>query len=189
MAVMPPMPMIGFDTNTVNQHVSAVLEFVPLMPLKDRNIYVPKEYKDLIIDIYAQFDVKICIETFDQDLQLQEATKLDIRVRYADAFAEIQVEEFGKDFFMLVEQTVRDLEEQGIQTIHIDLPIETDFTAKCRDNLSRLGFVFSGLLILFHKEQDYLRMQRTNVKLDFDKIVTYSNIANRIKSLIMKERS
>ena len=49
------------------------------------------------------------------------------------------------------------------------------------------GFVFCGLMPLFHHERDYLRMQRPSEPLHLDQLVLYSDMARTIFQQIEQE--
>ena len=187
LAQMPPMQMSGIASEQTAQAVSAVIEYVALLPMARRSVYLPAEYSDLLMRIYQQFDVEVELNSPSAGWKPGQECALDIQVNTTNAFVLIVIRRYGADLIEALKAAKVDLINQGILTINVDLPLETEGTAHVTDQLRSIGFVFGGLMLFFHDDRDYLRMQHTVVELDFDKICTYTDIASEMRSLIQQE--
>jgi len=101
--------------------------------------------------------------------------------------AVIVIERPGQDLKERVERKVKKLFSSGVETVYLDLPLDRPETKKAVKVLRELGFVFSDLMPLFHRERDYLRLQRVKGNYDFKKIELYSEMAKKIAKRVKRE--
>lgn len=186
LAMSPPFDATGLDPLTKNQPVSAVLEYVPLKKRAIEYGYIPREYKLIFKAIYKSLGISIKDKRLPKDIY-KHKTDLDIKINYAGAYAIVVVKEYGPYILDYINQTLEDLEGTKLNSIFLDLPIHLPATKVIASDLRKMGFVFSGLMPRFHKELDYFRMQLVKCPIDFDLIRTYSNMAYRIKGIIINE--
>lgn len=187
LAVSPAMALSGFEEKTRSQDVSSFLEFLPLATMPPRAVYLPDEYRDLIDGAYRLLGIETVPGIVPADEALPEVSVLDIEIEYEDRFALIIVRRYGSDFETQLAMALRDLDENQIATIAVDLPLGHWSTPRRIGLLHGHGFIYCGLMPLFHQERDYLRLQRTHSTLDFGLINAFSPMARRIKALVQKE--
>ena len=186
MAMAPPFEIAGVDPKTANQPVTGVFEFVPLVTEKEVEGYVPPQYENILHDTHELLGTElISLELPDQ--VFQEKTDLEIKIHYSSLFAIIVVKKYGPYFFDYLLQTVKDLKEQGMNAVFLDMPIKLPETKLVVEDLQKLNFLYGGLVPKFHKEEDYFRMQRIFCDMDMNLIKTYSPMSHRIKGLLVKE--
>ena len=94
---------------------------------------------------------------------------------------------YGEDFENSLRQIINDLEKNKMEVIYLDLPLDQKETRYIVPLLKGIGFIFCGLMPMMHHENDYLRMQRLNVRMNLELIHVYSENAKKIKKLIQKE--
>ena len=186
LAISPSMALKGFDERAYSQDVSLVFEFLPLKPISVRKLFLPEVYRSVLEEIYRDlgFAVEACP---DKVKRLPDLSDLEVQINGEDRYALIVVRRYGRDFNSQAELVIRDLDANDLQTIAIDLPLFHPDTCNRIESLRGLGFIFSGLMPLFHQERDYLRMQRTRAPLDFDLIQVFSPMACRLKEIIQEE--
>jgi hypothetical protein len=112
---------------------------------------------------------------------------IDVHINHRDRHATLVVETFGTDFIGQVEQTIRDLHDENLHVIYVDLPLDDPGTLDAAPRLQEHEFVLAGLMPMFHHQRDFLRMQRLLVDLDFDLIEVYSDRAHALKQTIREE--
>ncbi len=187
LAVSPAMSMEGFAKEISEQPVSCVFEFLPLMEPTPKVIYPPARYRAVLQQIYQSLDIPVAEGKAPDVDSLPEESEITVSINYEDSHALLVVERYGLDFQAEVLRAMRELEPHELNTLQMDLPLEDPFTAQLGENLSALGFIFSGLMPFFHQERDYLRLQRIPAGFDFDWVRTYSDLGRELKNITLKE--
>lgn len=168
------------------QDLSIIVDFLPLHQTQTVTRYLPSRYKAILTDIYQHLGLTI----YDAEASTpvpQARSEVDLKISYEFQHAVIVVRHFGEDLLERIEHTARSLELQGLHAIFIDLPLDDPGTRLYIKDLWAQGFLFCGLMPLFHQERDYLRLQKVSKQLDFDHIHVYAEIAQKIKALIAEE--
>lgn len=187
LAISPSMALAGFEEKAYSQDVCSVVDFLRLVPVPRREVYLPAAYRSLLLDIYKSLEMEVADQEPASPPDLPEFSILEVEIDYDDKNALIIVRRYGRDFVEQVEQTLIDLDNNGVNTAYIDLPLFDPRTPGQLEGLTAQAFIFAGLMPLFHQEKDYLRLQRLKSQLDFSLINTYSGMAGRIKRLIKEE--
>jgi len=168
------------------QPVTVAVEFLMLDTNRIRRAYLPMKYRHLLMRIYA--DLGLRVEEMRLRLYTPEAqTDIGTTVDFPHQHATLVVRDVGIDFRDVMAQALEDLRDSGIHSVYVDLPMEHPGIDHAVEVLGKLGFVFSGLMPLFHGDADYLRLQHIVDALDFDLIETWSETAGAIKKRIMQE--
>ena len=94
---------------------------------------------------------------------------------------------FGENLVKSIETALDELYDQGMVTVHVDLPLDDPGVLHVCETIRKIGLVFAGLMPRFHDDKDYLRMQKTTSGLSFDKIYAYSDVARDLKEIIVIE--
>jgi anti-sigma regulatory factor (Ser/Thr protein kinase) len=186
LAMAPPFDITGVDPTLTSQPVSSVFEYLPLIKEDFVEAYIPAEYNSIITETYQNLGIRLITKEVHEDT-FKSKTDFDIQIHYLSKFAIIVVKEFGPYFLDYLQQSMKDLKEQEMNTIYIDLPIHEPETMLLVEDLRRLKFLYGGIMPKYHSEQDYLRMQRTYCLMDMNLIKTYSPLSHRIKGLLVKE--
>lgn len=168
--------------------ISVVIDFLPLTSKWCRPASLPKTYEKMLTDIYSQFDSCLAQQAAPAgDYKMSGPANLDLNINYANRSALIIVREFGATFELSCSRTLRSIERLRLPATYIDLPVEHPSTNAAIKWLKGQNFILAGLMPLFHNEQDYLRMQLINARVDFDLIKTHSLIAGKLKKIIERE--
>jgi hypothetical protein len=168
------------------QPVTVAIDFLVLDAERVRRAYLPMKYRNLLKQIYANLG----LEVEEQRLRAyspSSQTDIGTTVDFPHQHATLVVGDVGGDFEEVIAGALEDLRDSGVHSVYADLPMEHPGIDFAVGVLGRLGFVFSGLMPLFHGEADYLRLQHIIDKLDFDLIETWSETAGAIKKRIMQE--
>ncbi len=180
----PPAKYRGFQHK--EQRVSVVIDFLPLKERKEVKAFLPKEYARILKDIYKNLGIKVINERV-KNVQIHEKSLFNLWINYGFGSGVIVVRRFGKDFIERVKNKIEMFEKKGIKGIYIDLPLDDPLVKVFVPELKKSGFIFSGLMPLFHKNKDFLRMQRILDEIDFSHIHVYSDMAKKIKRKVLKE--
>ncbi len=168
------------------QRISVVIDFLPFYKEEEKKVYLPKEYSKILKEIYENLGFKV-VNLKSKKSDLKGISKIDTNISYKFGNAVLIVRNYGKDFETQLEHRIDDLKQKGIKAIFIDLPLDNPITKNIVPTLKKYGFIFAGLMPLFHKEKDYLRMQIILTKINPKLIYVYSDIAKKIKRKITKE--
>lgn len=175
----------GFDED-YPQSISAAIEFLPLIDTSQKTVYLPVEYKDITLQTYDVLGLKVQPAESTSN-RLAEKSDIDLNVNYSNLSSLIVVNKYGKDFESVISNIVRSLEEKGPNVIYLDLPLGNDSTPEQFSHAKASGFFYSGLLPHFHRQSDFLRLQKVYTNLDFDLIEIYSDFGKKIKSIVADE--
>ncbi len=180
-------PYIEYKGFQVKQpRISVVIDFLPLVKRERVEIYVPSKYRTVLKQIYENLGIKTTIGK-KKNYLLKDKSNLRLDINFKHKRAIFVVRNYGKDFIERVEKKVKYLKDRGIEAFFVDLPLEHPYTKLVVDDLNRIGFIFGGIMPLFHKEKDYLRMQHITVNFDPKYVHVFSEMAKKIKRKVFRE--
>jgi anti-sigma regulatory factor (Ser/Thr protein kinase)/GNAT superfamily N-acetyltransferase len=187
LAKSPKRIFKGMETESTDI-ITVVIDFLPLTRRWRKPEYLPESYSDLLTDIYGQFGLSVkesASITLPESVLI--ATDLDLTIYYEKNSALIIVREMGSTFEASCTRMLRSIGELNLASVYVDLPLNSKRIDAAILWLREKGFILAGLMPLFHRESDYLRMQRISAEIDFEKILTHSPISTRIKGVIKNE--
>ncbi len=180
-------PYIEYKGFKVKQpRISVVIDFLHLVKREKVEVYLPNNYKNIIKEIYENMGIKVINKKFKK-LQLPERSKVETIVDFEKKFSLMIIRKYGKDIFEKIKSRYENLKNKGIECIMIDIPLDNPYTKKIVPQLNEIGFFFSGIMPLFHKEKDYLRMQNINLEFKPEWIHVYSDMAQKLKKFVFKD--
>ncbi|NPA51740.1 MAG: GNAT family N-acetyltransferase [Aquificae bacterium] len=184
LGMFPYIEYKGFDVR--QPRISVVIDFLPLVKREKAKIYAPAKYKNILEQIYKNLGINLSFGREKAHLTTEKSNlKLDISFKYQNAL--IVVNRYGKDFFSRIEKNLKSLKDKKIEAIFIDLPLDNPYTRTAVDRLNELGFIFGGVMPLFHKEKDFLRLQYVTLDFDSRYVYVYSDMAKKIKNKVFRE--
>ena len=169
------------------QPISVVVDFLPLIKKSNKIVYLPEKYRDIILETYEELGISV---TLQEPLtpKMSEKSDISLNINYTDASALLVVRKYGPDFRSVFGDMLKSLEEQeDLNTIYLDLPLENSATPTQYQTIKDFGFIYSGLVPLFHEEADFLRLQKVFYPMDLDLIEAYSEFGKKIKSIVEDE--
>lgn len=176
----------GFDEE-YPQSVSVVIDFLPLFTPEKRNVYLPDKYKEILEESFKELEIPI-ISKESGKFKMAKKSEIDVNINYSDSTSLLTVNKYGPDFLEVLSDMIKSLKEQeDLNAIFLDLPLQNAATPKQVQNIESIGFIYSGLTPLFHHDAHYLRLQKIYDELDLDIIEVYSDFGKKIKSLIADE--
>jgi len=176
----------GFDEE-YPQPVSVVVDFLPLLQAVKREVYLPKNYADILMETYHKLGIPVA-RGGETDPRMAEKSDAQLSINYSDSTALIVVNKYGSDFRSMLSEMLDSLQKQeDPNAIYLDLPLENSATPEQYTLIESLGFIYCGLVPMFHHESDYLRLQKICTPLDLDLVDIYSDFGKKIKSIIADE--
>lgn len=175
----------GFEHK--QQRISVVIDFLPLVERKEVKVFLPDPYKNILKKIYRNLGIQAVNIPVRKQPALKERSKIDLQINYRFSVAVVVVGRYGKDFFSRLDKKIDSLKKKGIKGIYIDLPLDDPYTKEAAEQLIERGFIFSGLMPLFHKNKDHLRMQMLTESIDLRWVNIFSDMAEKIKRFINRQ--
>ncbi|MFH5831672.1 GNAT family N-acetyltransferase [Halalkalibaculum sp. DA384] len=170
------------------QPKSILVDFLPLVDQWNRTIVLPDRYRGILRQIYRQFEETCTLEEpATPGPQGQSETEMNLEFTYKNKTATVVVSSIGNQFITAAESMMRSLAEVDLHAIYFDIPLQDSPNSEAVEWLRRNRFIFAGLMPMNHREQDYLRMQKLLVPINFDLIEVYSDTARNIKTFIKDE--
>ena len=176
----------GFDSN-YPQPVSVVIDFLPLFTPDKAKAYMPEKYRDILTDTFTELEIPIDSRE-GAKYKLANKSDINLSINYSDSTSLLVTKKFGPDFATVLSEMIKSLKEQeDLNAIFLDLPLQNAATPHQFSKIEDLGFIYSGLTPLFHEQSHYLRLQKVYTELDLDLIEVYSQFGEKIKKLIADE--
>lgn len=176
----------GFDEQ-YPQSVSVVVDFLPLTESLPRKVYLPGKYAGVLMDTYDRLNIPV--EHAEPDgVRMAPRSDIELIINYSYSTSLIVVHKYGPDFREVLGNMLDSLEQrEDHNAIYLDLPLGNPFTPSLYHYAADLGFIYSGLVPLFHRDRDYLRLQKIYASLDLDLVDVYSDFGQKIKKMIANE--
>lgn len=176
----------GFDEQ-YPQPVSTMIDFLPLQPPAKREVHLPQKYADIILETYAKLSIPaVPVQTTSG--KMAKRSDIELRVNYSAFTSLIIIHKYGPDFHDVLSEMLHSLKEQeDLNAIYIDLPLENTATPEQFETIADMGFIYCGLIPIFHQETDFVRLQKIFTDLDFNLIKVFSNFGQTLKTWIADE--
>ena len=168
------------------QNISVLIDYLPLAKSSDSKGYFPKEYKQILQEIYTKLGIPISACRAGRP-QYHDFSELELKLNYRSKYALLAGRRYGMDFTERIVRKTDIFRSKKLRVLYIDLPLHDSATKFVVKELKQLGFIFSGLMPNFHDERDYLRMQKLFKHLELSAIQLYTDLAKKIKSTIERD--
>ncbi len=152
-------------------------------------LYLPKVYRDQIERTYINADITFTRRKKEKEKKIPKHVFLTYHFDPPVNVTTIRVDHYGRDFkhkFLLL---VSQLRAKHCDMIYADISLERipqiDKVVKI---MNKRGFFYSGVMFLYHKGEDYLRMQlKHSDKVGNRNYVCYSDFCKALSKYILKD--
>ncbi len=167
---------------------TVALFYVPVVPDREQTVFLPHPHQMIISKIYQHAKLPRVFKKADPDnVDLAPHSHIYSHVLPEMASAFLRVKEFGVDFLDELRLHVRDLKEQKIELIVLDLPLKDQGTATLYPKIEKMGFFFCGIMPEY-LDGDSIRLQYlNNVAFDPESVDIYSEFAHEIFDYVVAE--
>jgi anti-sigma regulatory factor (Ser/Thr protein kinase) len=166
---------------------STLLYYLKVNEEPKRTIYLPENHTSVLNRIIGKINLNREIGQPGSLPDLQNNTVIYSKIKPEWGHAIITVAEYGNDYFTAVKSFLREIRNQKIEAIYIDLPLSDECTPHFYAETESLGFSFS-CLIPEYEEGDVIRMQYlNNFTVDPCKIAVASDFGKELLSYVMKD--
>jgi serine/threonine-protein kinase RsbW len=128
------------------QRESLIILFTYLYTKQAIQIYPPAHHADMIKQIYNNLGVQVNILPTDSSLDLPEEEAV-LELKYDPSnIVNVTVKTYGQNVVHEVKRTLRGLCLERLETIYLNLPLISPYTAILTEEFENLGFFFSGIM-------------------------------------------
>ncbi len=182
------MQASGVDIQVASERYPALALYSAMIKPEQRNCYVIPEYGELLSQIYTRVDYDRAIQhavpvreygTSEFVLHRDERKFLD----------RIEIRQIGNDW----RQATQSFRQGAISSnansgFYIDIPLSQPLAIEMMQELREEGWCF-GCILFERNNGDYLRMQFSNMVIDYDAIHLLTDTANYLKNAVLNERA
>ena len=154
-----------------------------------KSLYLPKVYKDQIEETYTKAQISFTIEKKKLDDVMPDHVFLTYEFDPPSNIAKIRVDHYGKDFKQKFLLLVSQLRAKHCDMIYVDISLEgLPQINKVVKIMNKRGFFYSGVMFLYHKKKDYLRLQlKHSDKVGSKNYVCYSDFCKKLSGFITED--
>jgi len=175
------------EATSKEMRLSGLFYYLKINEEPHRIIYVPEKHKAAILTMINRIGMNREFGEANLDTALASNTLIHSRIRPEWGHAVISVEEYGEDFVGVTKALLRQIKNQNIAAIFIDLPLGHASTPHFYAELEHMGFSFSAY-VPEHEDGDVIRMQYlNNCVIDPAKICVYSSEGQALLAYIMED--
>ncbi|HPG56414.1 MAG TPA: ATP-binding protein [Candidatus Wallbacteria bacterium] len=177
----------GIDSDST-QRISVVLGYKYTKKPEPVNIYAPQAHKEIIEKLYKNIGAEnkyVNPAGAGPTFETKESS-INTRIYATEETAEIFVIKYGSNVVNEIKIILKELCLRHIASITLFLNLEDPNTYFMAPQIEGLNFFFSGILPKTKNGDSLVFQYLNNVKLDYDKIVAYSELAKEILDYIKK---
>ena len=178
------------SSDVLDQRQATVLYYLKTSQEPFRKVFVAERFYPVIKRVYdnlgLQREVNM-VESGSISTSLAEISKIHTQVKPDFNVAVISLVTIGNDAFDQIRQQLREFKLNKVESIYVEIPVDSISSALLSAQLSNIGFMLSGIIPEF-RNGDYLKMQYlNNVRVDPAKINIASELGKELLAEIMKE--
>jgi hypothetical protein len=142
---------------------SAALFYLPLNEGHERALHVPERHREVVASIVEACALRGSVLTDPAAVAPADESLTHLLVREDHNLAVLTVERPGADLATVVDRGRRRLfEEEGLDVLYVDLPLERPETTLAAEDLEQHGVTFAGVFPNGRVDGDVLRLQVLN---------------------------
>lgn len=178
------------DDRPQEQRQAAVLYYLKTSREPFRKVYICERFFPILKKVYDHLELDREVIEVNKMLKfpadevnslVSSVFKPDLNVAFI-SFACI-----GLDAFEVVKRQLKEFCLNKVETIYVEMPVDTPVSAILSDRLTDLGFLLSGVVPEYQEVGDYLKLQYlNNVRIDQAKINIASDLGKELLAEIMK---
>jgi len=168
----------------LTQRPSLVISFQYLNRPESHVVYAPQAHVAMIEKLYQGLGVAPEFRTPEKGARPTGPTKLNVKVMAPRSNAFIKVSSIGMDILSEVQGQLKELCMKRIDVIYLYLNLQDPLTPAVATRLEEMGFFFGGIFPGTEIGDALILQYLNNVPMDYDKIVTVSEMATELKDYI-----
>lgn len=175
------------ESKNKEMRLSGLLFYLKINEEPNRTIYLPEKHKDMLNKIISKISMNRVFGMPGTKTDMQNSSVVLSKIRPEWGHAMINVVDYGNDFIPAMKSLLRDIKNQNISAIYLDLPLSNELTPHFYQELESLGFFFC-CYIPEYEEGDVMRMQYlNNIVIDAEKIAVASEFGRELLAYVMND--
>ncbi len=172
------------------QRQSLMLMYVSVAAPPTRSVYLPPAHEAFVRNLYERIGLARHMAAIpDTSEELPAAAQVDVTVDADNNLAVLRVRAAGKDLEELIRFRLRELCQERIDWIALDLPLSDPLVMRFEPWLEGLGFTFAGVLPEL-VDGDVLRLRYlNNVAFDPELTQVASDFGREVLAYVLKARA
>ncbi len=170
-----------------DQRISVALSFKYITAPPPMTLYPPARHQPVVAHLYQNIGgPSHSFLTPDEDCQrhLPAETEIVTDLLMTENCAEIHVVRYGDGVLHEVRKILRELCLKNVAAIQLFLNLKDPITFFMAVEFEKMGFFFAGILPLAMVGDALILQYLNNVRIDYDKIVLYSDEARQIRDYV-----
>lgn len=181
----PTWHMAGVN-NVTDVRLSLMTYYIPIKSAPSRSIFLSGPYAEFARDLSGELGIARTIQ--GEAASELVKTALNYSVNPDNQFAQINVSLLGTDIGERIDALLENLKGQGIEVIHLDIPLDQPNALIAIPELEKFGFFWASWLPEYLPTGDILRMQKTDAAVNPEEIICARAQGERMKAHILSER-
>lgn len=177
------------NDKTLDQRQAVVLFYLKTNNEPHRKVYLCKRFYPILKKVYNNMELDREIIQVDSSISenlTKEQSLINTSMKPDFNIATISIIETGKDALEIVGQQLKEFCLNKVDTIYLEIPVDSPYSAVLADKVTELGFMLSGIIPEL-RDGDCLKLQYlNNVRVDPAKINIKSDLGKELLQDVMK---
>jgi len=178
------------SSEVLDQRQATVLYYLKTSQEPFRKVYISEKFYAVLKRVYNNLGLErevIMVEKHNETALPVDISQVHTQVKPDFNVAVISLIVIGHDALDIIKQQLREFCLNKVESIYVEIPVDSPASALLSEQLSSTGFMLSGIIPEF-RNGDYLKMQfLNNVRVDPSKINIASELGRELLAEIMKE--
>lgn len=176
----------GATIPTAGQRQSLFMMFKFLRTPKVRCIYAPKQYQEILGQIYRSLGAEVAFASPVSEVTGKSHTVITVE---KSGLGDIRFTRIGPCGSDRLQQIYSDLLDLGVKALSLSVPLGDPGVPALVDAARAIGFFFSGIAPYFEDGADILKMQYLIEPLNIDKLQIYADQSKALAAFVAKDRT
>jgi len=166
---------------------AVIVYYANLESAPESTVCIPQSHHEIISQIYSLIGIALRPPPASEPTPVNE-TLLNAGVSVINT-GRITIHRYGGDFPDSLDRSLGELFSRDVFMVLLDLPMGDGYLLKAVAEAEALGFIFSGVIPRFYRNDDCLRMQfiPRGRSVDWDRIVLASDFAGTLTQHVRRQ--
>ncbi len=150
---------LEIESGPSTESTPALVMLQPFTAAPVRKIYLPKRYKEVVVQAFEQCGIKREYIENSAVNRMPSISSIRVVIKQRQRICYLWVDEMGEDFGEQIEQKIKMLNEAELNAIYLQMPMDSVLIDRGISAVSRQGFFYAGVLPE-HGNRDWLTLQK-----------------------------
>ncbi len=172
---------------TTEQEKGSVMNHYQAFNKEPRTIFPPEHHREIIRDIYDWMDMPRSFGENKDSIRTSEPGEsfiVELPRELRAAF--VVANSIGSDSANQISRHLKELDYKKMDALFAFLPLGDENSPALVKRFEEKGFFFAGIMPHIHNGDDRIILQKTNIKLDLDKIKVYGEKSRKLFDYIRR---